>query len=218
MTMLVVGRLGFGVGAASLSASADVGIPSSPKRDAQPSRRAIWEEDIPGNGFRSDVKSLSLSLGGAVATYPLGGLVPHDMVLGRVGFSGMLGEVIGGSHWYRGNFELMHELFGGMEYSPETHYVIGAATLVRYNFATGTRWVPFLDAGAGVAATDIGRPDLGSVFEFNLQFGAGVHYFFRDDTALTMHYRLVHLCNAGIERPNQGINESTFYLGLTWFF
>jgi len=60
--------------------------------------------------------------------------------------------------------------------------------------------------------------DLGTTFEFNLQAGAGTHFFVQKDLALTFQYRFIHLSNAGMEFPNLGVNTSTFLLGFSWFF
>jgi hypothetical protein len=130
----------------------------------------------------------------------------------------MLGHVKGEGHWYRGNFEGRLELFGGGQYSPSSEWVIGLTPHLRYNFATGTRWIPFLDGGAGVTATGIGHPDLGGTFEFNLQATAGVHWFVRDNLALTGDVRYMHMSCAGIDDPNHGVNNIAFMIGMTWFF
>ena len=195
------------------------GPDSTLKLYCKPQPAGIWESDSVGSGFRTGLRAASFSLGGGFATHELGGTVPHDVGFTRLSYSRILGKVVGRDQWYRGNWELMQELFGGMQAHPaKGRYVIGESTLLRYNFATGTRWIPFIEAGAGLSATDIGRPDLGSVFEFNMQTGSGVHYFWRSSTALTFQYRLTHLCNAGIKRPNQGISENMFYVGVSWFF
>jgi len=46
--------------------------------------------------------------------------------------------------------------------------------------------MPFVDAGAGVSLTDIGWPDLGITFEFNLQAKAELNYLLRENLALTL--------------------------------
>ena len=89
---------------------------------------------------------------------------------------------------------------------------------LRYNFATGTRWIPYADGGAGVSATEIGPPDLSGTFEFNLQANCGVHWFVRDNLALTVETGFMHLSCAGIHKPNQGLNCVKGMIGLTWFF
>jgi hypothetical protein len=45
--------------------------------------------------------------------------------------------------------------------------------------------VPFLEGGGGPTYTDIGKPDLGMEFEFNLQAGLGIEYFFCPNMAAT---------------------------------
>jgi hypothetical protein len=78
-------------------------------------------------------------------------------------------------------------------------------------------WVPFVEAGAGLSYTDISRPDLSTNFEFNVQVGTGIGYFFSNNTALTFQARFLHVSNAGIEDPNYGVNTAVFLVGLSWF-
>ena len=92
-----------------------------------------------------------------LAWRPLAVVQAHDLALLSLAYGHMLGGVQGEGHWYRGNFEGRLELFGGGEYSPSNEWVIGLTPHLRYNFATGSPWIPFLDGGAGVTATGIGR-------------------------------------------------------------
>jgi hypothetical protein len=142
----------------------------------------------------------------------------HDLALTSVSYGHMLGPVRGEGHWYRGNFEWRVELFGGGQYSPESEWLVGLTPHLRYNFATGSRWIPFFDAGAGVTATGIQHPDLGGTFEFNLQPGIGMHWFVRDNLALTGEVKYMHMSCAGIDKPNLGLNDVIGWIGLTWFF
>jgi hypothetical protein len=113
------------------------------------------------------------------------------------------------------------ELFGGMQYHPDIDtdgWFVGLTPHLRYNFATGTRWIPFLDGGAGVTAMGISRPDVSGTFEFNSQASIGVRWFLRDDLALTSEVRYTHYSCAGIHEPNSGINNVAFLFGVSWFF
>jgi opacity protein-like surface antigen len=89
---------------------------------------------------------------------------------------------------------------------------------LRYDFATGTRFIPFVDVGAGVTLTGIREPDLSNIFEFNLQAGGGLHWFFRDNAALTFEFRYIHLSCAEITSPNLGVNGVLWTAGLSRFF
>ena len=178
---------------------------------------SLWEGKAPSL-FQKGANELSLSLGAGIGMPIFGSEGHHDWALGMLEYGWMLSDVVGEDHWYRGNWELVANLFGGFEYSPEVAYFTGVAPMLRYNFVTGSRFVPFFGLGAGVSATDIRGPDLSTTFEFNLQAGPGVRYFIADHAALTLQYRFIHLSNAGMDTPNLGVNSSTFLLGMTWVF
>lgn len=179
--------------------------------------RRVWQDGI-GSGLRKGTGQASLAFGAGVGMKVFGGSRAHDLVLGNLRYGRVLSDVVGGHSFLRGNWEGGLEWFGGGQYHPDGAYLFGFTPMLRYNFATGSRWMPFVDVGAGVSWTDIGHPDLSSKFEFNLQAGAGCHYFLKNNLALTLQYRLLHLSNARIDTPNLGVNSSLFSGGLTWFF
>lgn len=78
--------------------------------------------------------------------------------------------------------------------------------------------IPFVDGGAGVTGTGIGPPDLSGTFEFNLQAGVGIHWFMKENVALTVEARYVHWSCARISDPNLGLNGVTGMVGWTFFF
>jgi len=178
---------------------------------------SLWESGM-GEGFRSSAQSVSLEAGAVNGIAILGGVHAHDIALTTVSYGHMLGHTVGEGHFYRGNWELRGELFGGVEFAPSSEWVIGAAPHLRYNFATGTRFVPYIDAGAGVTATSIGPPDLSNIFEFNLQGTAGLQIFLQDNLALTVEARFLHMSCAGISDPNRGVNGVAGLIGLTFLF
>ena len=177
----------------------------------------IWENGV-GDGFRSGVESVGLSIGANYGVAMLGGRESHHLALASLSYGRVLGPVRGGRRWYRGNWELRGELFSGAEFSPDTEWLVGLTPHLRYNFATGTGWIPFVDLGAGVTATSIGPPDLSGTFEFNLQACGGTHWFIKEHVALTLEARYLHLSCARISNPNLGLNGVTGLVGLTFFF
>src|SRR5262249_54039562 len=105
------------------------------------------------------------------------------------------------------------------QYHPGTEWLVGFTPHLRYNFATGTRWVPFIDGGAGVTATSIGRPDLSvQAFQFNLQGGFGMQYFVSKDLSLNLEAQYLHISDAGIHKPNNGLNTIPIMIGVSYFF
>ena len=179
--------------------------------------RSIWKDGV-GNGFREDTFDAGFSLGAGFGTRILGSRQTHDLALASGSFGWVFTDVVAPDKWWRGNWEWLNEVFSGAQVNHDNHYFVGGMTGLRYDFATGTRWVPFVDGGVGLAGTDIHHPDLGQTFEFNTQVGVGTHYFLRDDTAVTVQYRWLHFSDAGMTKVNKGVNTQMFETGLTWFF
>jgi len=190
---------------------------AGPVLEYQKPAATIWQDGV-GEGFRSTTQTFGVEAGVGLGMAAFGGTQAHDLALISLMYGHMLGPVLGEGHWYRGNFEYRIELFGGAQYSPSTEWLVGLTPHLRYNFATGTRWIPFFDLGAGVTATGIAHPDLGGTFEFNLQACAGTHWFVRDNLALTGEVKYMHMSCAGIDKPNLGLNDVVFMIGVTWFF
>jgi len=141
----------------------------------------------------------------------------HDFFVGVIDYGWIAREGFGKDRWFEGRPEILGGVFGGAQYRPDHAYIVGAAPLLRYNFTGLQRRVPFIQGGGGVAATDIGRPDLGSTFESNVQGGVGVRYLLTQDVGLTLEYRYIHFSNAGIRQPNVGVNANVLLMGVSWF-
>jgi len=183
-----------------------------------PSPETIWVDGI-GSGFRKGLFQTGGTVGAGFGTRNIFGTkLIHDLALASVNLGWVFTDVMATDKWYRGNFELLVELFSGGQFKPNDRYFVGLTPLIRYNLATGSRWVLFVDGGAGVSSTDIDGVDLTGNFQFNIQAGAGAHYFLSNRTALTVQYRWLHFSNAGIQEPNHGTNTQMFHLGVSWFF
>lgn len=178
---------------------------------------SIWY-DAMGGGFKRGATRAGFAMGAGFGTAAFGSVVAHDLALGSVSVGRVLTDPLAPGKWYGGNLEFVGELAGGAQFRPEARYLVGLTPLLRYCFSTGTRWVPFITAGAGVALTDIGRPDLSGTFQFDPQGGIGTYCFLRSNTALTLEYRWMHVSNAGILQPNDGVNTQMFSAGISWFF
>ena len=177
------------------------------------------ESDIPfASFFEAGRTELDVSIGAGYGVPMLGSEIHHHLALGNIEFGWMLSDVVGRGHWYQGSWEVLLDLFGGAQWHPDTAYLVGGGPEFRYNFVTGTRWVPFLTCGAGVTSTDIRDGDLSTNFEFNLHGGAGLHYFLKENFAITAQVWVLHLSNAGMDYPNLGVNSITGLIGVGWFF
>jgi opacity protein-like surface antigen len=193
------------------------GQSGEPESKPGPPAKIIWTDGI-GSGFRKGVFQAGGMVGAGFGSKVFGSTLDHDLALASVNFGWVFTDIIAPDKWYRGNLKLLVELFGGGQFNPKDRYFVGLTPLIRYSFATRSRWMPFVDAGAGVSATNIEGPDLTGTFQFNIQVGAGTHYFLTNRTALTVQYRWLHFSNACIERPNHGTNTQMFEAGLSCFF
>ena len=188
--------------------------------ELSPPKSSVWEDGI-GRGFLPSAQNLTLEAGVSSGVAAFGGQQAHDLALLSAAYGHMLGPVLAKDHWWRGNFEGRMELFGGAQFHPDVDakgWFVGLTPHLRYNFATGSRLIPFLDAGAGVTAMGIGPPDVSGTFEFNLQASTGVRWFIRNTLAPTAELRYIHFSCAGIHDPNLGINTVAGLLGVSWFF
>ena len=97
-------------------------------------------------------------------------------------------------------------------------YLIGfSPVMVNYKFLNSQRkWAPNILVGAGFAMQDWddtpAEYELGSEFQFLLHGGVGVELF-RESGTYSLNYRHFHISNAGIRKPNIGLNSHVFSLG-----
>jgi len=102
----------------------------------------------------------------------------------------------------------------------QTIYGGGFNLLLRYEIATGTRLVPFLEGGAGVLlstpqSTEPTSQFRASQFNFTLQIAPGLRYFLSERTAVSLEYRFHHISDAGLTEKNPGINSDFVLIGFS---
>ncbi len=183
--------------------SSTLSLETAPVSPALPEARA----------FLSTNWNIGLTMGAGFGVSAMGSSVAHDLTVTTL----HVGKLLESERPFLRHVELAGELWSGAQYHPDTAFLVGLTPVVRYHFLPGSRLDPFLDGGAGITATDIGRPDLSTTFEFNLQAGAGFHWVLWKNMAFTFQARYIHLSNAHIDTPNLGVNSFLFSGGLTWF-
>ena len=137
-------------------------------------------------------------------------------VLPRLGF--VVTDPLGAG-WWRGNVEVLAEPLFARFTQPFAAEAAGGSLVIKYNFLSFGRWMPFWDAGAGMIWTNLAPriPEESTQFEFVLETGPGVHYFMTDTVTLTMGVRLHHISNGGLGDRNTGINAVLPYVGVSVF-
>lgn len=137
-------------------------------------------------------------------------------VMPRVGM--VLTDPLGQS-WWEGNVELLVEPVFARFTNPFAAEAAGGSFVLKYNFVSFGRWMPFWDAGAGMIWTNLAPriPEQSTQFEFVLETGPGVHYFVTDRLTWTMGVRLHHISNSNLGDRNTGINGVLPYVGISFF-
>lgn len=137
-------------------------------------------------------------------------------VLPRVGM--VLTDTLG-SGWWQGNVEVLVEPLFAKFIQPFAAEAAGGSLVLKYNFLSFGRWMPFWDAGAGMAWTNLAPriPEESTQFQFILETGPGVHYFVTNRVTLTTGIRFHHFSNGGLGERNTGINAGLAYMGVSFF-
>jgi hypothetical protein len=142
-------------------------------------------------------------------------------------------KVTGGVGWmltdpgkpgfWRGNWETFITAFASSVIAGPGSYLAGGRGLLRYNFVQPeTRWVPFVDIGAGVLRNDAYKDSnqllIGGEWAFSLQAQGGVRFFVSPRWALIAATQFEHISNAGLYSRNVGVNSLGGTLGVASFF
>ncbi|MDR4495132.1 MAG: acyloxyacyl hydrolase [Nitrospirales bacterium] len=124
-----------------------------------------------------------------------------------------------GDGWLEGNVEVLVEPMAAHYFQPFSASAFGGSLVVKYNFLSFGRWMPFWDGGAGMLWTDLAPriPEQSTQFNFILQTGPGISYFVSESWAITAGIRFHHISNAGIGDRNIGLNAWLFNLGVAFF-
>ncbi len=123
-----------------------------------------------------------------------------------------------GRNWWQGNVELMIEPVVARFTKPFAAEAVGGSFVLKYNFLSFGRWMPFWDVGAGMVWTNLAPriPEQSTQFEFVLETGPGLQYFVTDRMTWLMGVRLHHISNSNLGDRNTGINGVLPYIGLSF--
>jgi hypothetical protein len=123
----------------------------------------------------------------------------------------------------RGNLEAMLEISQALIYQGPGSYWAGITALLRYNFVpANSRWVPYVQAGAGIVYTDAYKDEsqdaIGEAIEFTPQASLGVRYFFKEKWSVNFEGGYLHMSNANLADRNTGLNFFGGFVGISYLF
>jgi len=119
-----------------------------------------------------------------------------------------------------GNLEVLVEPVFAQFTQPASAQLAGGSFILKYNFVSFGRWIPFWEAGAGLSWMNLVFPSIPEESEhvnFILQTGPGVQYLLTRHISLTAGVRWSHISDADIGEKNAGLNAVMPYVGLSWF-
>jgi lipid A 3-O-deacylase len=87
---------------------------------------------------------------------------------------------------------------------------------LKWNFASNGNVVPYIDIGGGTLFTNVKTPLATSHVNFTTSGAIGAH-FLRSKYSVSAEIRFMHISNAGLSRPNPGINTIQVRLGFGLF-
>src|SRR5438876_1063731 len=92
----------------------------------------IWKSTV-GEGFNSGVLETAGALGVGIGMRVLLSQRAHDLALSSLDFGWIFSDVRAPDRWYRGNWEVLGEIFAGSQFQPHVDYLLGVGPLLRYN-------------------------------------------------------------------------------------
>jgi lipid A 3-O-deacylase len=135
---------------------------------------------------------------------------------------GRLGKVLTsdlGKGFFRGRLEYAVEAIPAFfVFQDSTVYGFDVTPiLLKWNFTSADRWLPYFEAGAGMLLTADDVPERTFPFNFTPQAGFGFHIMTGQKQAFTLTLKYMHISNGGLDRPNPGINSVQMFVGYHWF-
>lgn len=120
-----------------------------------------------------------------------------------------------GPSFLRGRFEYAVDVVPLFIVAQSTNTAYGFGVnpfALKWNFTSRGSAVPYIDIGGGTLFTNVKVPEGTSHVNFTTSGAVGVH-FLRSKYNWSAEVRYMHISNAGISRPNPGINTIQVRLG-----
>ena len=123
----------------------------------------------------------------------------------------------------RGNLEVLLEITNSIIYKGPGNYIGGLAALGRYNLVQpGWKFVPYVQAGAGIVYTDAykdrSQAVIGQAIEFTVEASLGCHYLISERWSFDAEAQFQHISNAGLADRNAGLNAFGGLVGFSYFY
>jgi lipid A 3-O-deacylase len=128
-----------------------------------------------------------------------------------------------GDGFFRGNCELMLQVFGGTVFNGPGNYLGGAAAVLRYNFVQPqSKWVPYVQVATGAVYNDIYKDrtqsSVGRPWALDLEATVGLRYFLSDRWSVILEAGYRNNSNLDSTHRDVGLNSLGAGIGLGRYF
>jgi lipid A 3-O-deacylase len=173
--------------------------------------------------FQSGQNEIEVLGGGAFALVWGGIRRNYDYAEGQLRLGWMLNTPSPDPGFFRGNFELLLNTTGADIYHGPGSAFGTVDLLLRYNFVhPNARIVPYYQTGVGVFVSDIAdnrtQSEIGNSVEIDVQSALGLRFLLNPQWSLHTEFLYQHVSNAGLAKPNVGINAIGGLIGLSRSF
>lgn len=124
-------------------------------------------------------------------------------------------------HAFSGGSRAAYSVEGFFSYirqEGKDRYMIGVTPFLVYNFNACRKLIPWVEAGVGIAATNLDPEGFGENFGFTPQLGFGVRYPLSSCRFIRISYRYHHISNAGLKDENRSIDSNIVFVGYSFSF
>ncbi len=101
---------------------------------------------------------------------------------------------------------------------PESDFEFGVGMGFQYQYPFTEKMSAYILGSVGPHYISVVTDDQANGFTFSDTVGAGLYYNLNDHSAINVGYRFRHLSNAGIQKPNGGIESHFGVIGYSVFF
>ncbi len=115
-----------------------------------------------------------------------------------------------------GILEFQLEFFVNPVISPDNNVEFGASFGFMMGFPVTERFIPYFKIGTGPGYTTQHTNEQATQWNFFSTGALGLRWVLDDKRSLNFEFRIRHFSNAGIQKPNDGIDTEGYVLGFTY--
>lgn len=171
------------------------------------------------NGFDT-VKAQSINEIGFIVAYGKGNISEGSyepvMIICRLGYD--MKNFFSGLKGHRGTLSVYIEPQVNPVLSPENDLELGIGVGLKYMYPVTDYVSAYIFASVGPHYITVVTRDQTNGLLFSNTVGVGLSLFVTDRSAIMMEYRLRHLSNADLGKPNAGIDNHFGAIGYAGFF